>query len=118
MIDSEIMDMILKAVPTAIKNVKEGGDYELDVVNNPAAQKCPAVIKHWDKCDKASYETTGPGSAGCLGEGGQHCECFTRNDNGWNYYMCSLRSRQSDTANPFLSRVSSKERCYRSIPSN
>ena len=100
MIDSEIMDMILKAVPTAIKNVKEGGDYELDVVNNPAAQKCPAVIKHWDKCDKASYETTGPGSAGCLGEGGQHCECFTRNDNGWNFYSWFCHAVDVPASNP------------------
>ena len=85
MIDSEIMDMILKAVPTAIKNVKGGDDYELDEVN-PAAPNCPDTINHWDKCDKSFYETKGPGSAGCLGEGGERCECFTRNDNGWNFY--------------------------------
>ncbi len=85
-IDLEIIDMLLKAVPASIKSVN---------AVDPAAQKCPKAIKHWGVCDEALYETKGPGSVGCLGKGGEKCECFTRNDKGWNYYSWFCKAAKS-----------------------
>lgn len=91
-IDLDIVEMFLKAVPTAIKTVN---------AIDPAGQKCPDVIKHWDKCNKGFYESNGPGSTGCVGEGGEQCECFTRNDHGWNYYSWYCHAKASYLAIAF-----------------